>query len=350
MINYRVIKMADHKDDNEVMLNDLKTKIKTLDIVERKKAVALYGIFKQILNETEKEQARNDEEYKKYNELTAQITTHMDDIIEGKRTITEEELAFWKQEDPNFVADPSLNVAESIKSFWKGFVVNGDFYHGECDGVILEHLVHIDAHTDEDENDSSKRIVTLTFEFTENEFFENKSLWIKLHSEHDEAVRSEASEIKWKNNPTVEKTQKKQKNKRSGQTRIIHKEIQKKSFFEMFNKFEADADEEPEDKQDDEEGSMNLYILEETVNEILDMMPYALEYFLDVRPDEDDEGKTIEEEDEDNEDDEGDDDSDDEDRHKFKSRKNSEHQGDKKKQDKPAKQDKDAPKQECKQQ
>lgn len=344
--------MADHQDDNQTILNDLKAKIKTLDLNERKKAVALYGIFKQILEEVKAEEATSDAEYNKYNDKTAIITTHMDDIIEGKRAVTEEEINFWKQEDPEYTPDPQNNTAEVIKGFWKGFLVNGDFYVGEHDAPILEHLLHIDAKTDVDEADDSKKIITLSFDFADNEFFENKNLFVKLHSENEEAVRSEASEIKWKNNPTVEKTQKKQKNKRSGQTRVIHKEVQKKSFFEIFNKYEADEDEEGDQKNnEDEDGTMNLYILEETINDILDMMPYALEYYLDVRPDEDEEGKTIEEEDEEDDED-GDEDSDGDDgkRHKFKkSRKNSEHQGNKK-QAQAGKPDKENPKQECKQQ
>lgn len=348
--------MADTQDDNAIILNDLRAKIKTLGVAERKRAVALYGIFKTILEEVKHEEASNDAEYNKYNDKTATITTQMDDIVEGKRAVNEEELAFWKQEEPEYVAPADANAAAVLKGFWKGFLLNGDFYTGEFDGPILEHLVHIDAKTDVDEKDGNKKIMTLSFDFADNEFFENKNLWVKLHSDNDEAVRSEASEIKWKSNPTVEKTQKKQKNKRSGQTRIINKEVQKRSFFEIFNKYEAE-DEEAEDRNADEEnGTMNLFILEETVNDILDMMPYALEYFLDVRPDEDDEGKTIEEDDEeDNEDDDeedGDDDDDDDDdegRHKFKSRKSSEHQG-KQKPTQGGKTDKDNPKQECKQQ
>lgn len=345
--------MADNQDDNQIILNDLKAKIKTLGVAERKKAVALYGIFKQILEEVKQEETHNDAEYNKYNDKTAVITTQMDDVIEGKRAVTQDEIDFWKQEEPEYASDPQSNALVAIKGFWKGFLLNGDFYSGDCDGPILEHLVHIDAKTDVDEANDSKKVVTLSFDFADNEFFENKNLWVKLYSENDEAARSEACEIKWKNNPTVEKTQKKQKNKRSGQTRIIHKEVQKRSFFEIFNKYEGEDDEEAEQKnQDDESGSMNLYLLEETINDILDMMPYALEYFLDVRPDEDDEGKTIEEEDDEEEDDnDGDDESDDEDggRHKFKSRKSSEHQGNKK-QAKDAKPDKENPKQECKQQ
>ena len=353
--------MADIKDENEIILNELKEKIKTLSVPERKKAVALYSLFKQIIEEVKKEQALNDEEYNKYNEVTALITTQMDEIIEGKRSITDAEIECWKQEEPTFVNDANINVAEPIKGFWKGFLINADFYHGDCDAAILEHLEHIEAKTEEDEIDGGKKIITLTFGFSDNNFFENKELWVKLHSEHDAAVRSEASEIKWKNNPTVEKTQKKQKNKRSGQTRVINKEVQKTSFFEIFNKYEADDEEEENDDKNHEndEGSMNLYILEETVNDILDMMPYALEYYLNVRPDEDDEGKTIEEEEEDDDedhdddnDDDKDEDEDDDERHKFKSRKSSEHQGSKKtdKNEKQSKQGKEAPKQECKQQ
>lgn len=345
--------MADQQDDNQIILNDFRAKIKTLDVAERKKAVALYGIFKSILEEVALEEKINDEEYNKYNDKTALITTQMDELIEGKRAVTQEELAFWQAEEPAYVL-PAQESPVAIPAFWKGFITNADFYHGECDEAILAHLVHIDAKTDVDETDAGKKIVTISFDFSENEFFENKNLWVKLHSENDEAVRSEASEIKWKNNPTVEKTQKKQKNKRSGQTRIIHKEVQKRSFFELFNKYEADEDEEADKNQDEEAGNMNLYILEETINDILDMMPYALEYYLDARPDEDDEGKTIEEEDEeDDEDGDDDEDEDDEGRHKFKSRKSSEHQGKKKeaaKGEKGDKGDKENPKQECKQQ
>ena len=348
--------MTDHKDDNKTMLDELKAKIKTLDIAERKKGVALYGIFKQIIDEVEKEKSLNDAEYKKYNDMTANITTQMNEIIEGKRVIHEDEINFWKQEEPEFVVDENLNIPEKIEGFWKLFLVNNDFYHGECDLAILDHLQHIDTKTDEDESDSDKKQITLTFGFSENEFFENESLWVKLYTENDEAQYSEASEIKWKNNPTVEKTQKKQKNKRTGQTRVINKEIQKRSFFEIFNKFEANDDEEHGDKNhENEESSMNIYLLEETINDIIDTMPYALEYYLDVRPEDDDEGKTIEEDDDDDNDDDEDDDNDDDDsdenneRHKFKSRKGSEHIGNKNK-DKQAQANKNNPKQECRQQ
>ena len=343
--------MADLKDEHDIMLNDLREKIKTLGVAERKRAVALYGIFKQILAEVRVEQEANDAEYDKYNDRTAVITTQMDEVIEGKRAVTEEEVAFWKAEEPGYALPADLAAAEPIKGFWKGFMLNGDFYTGEFDAPILEHLTRIDGKTDVDEADSSKRVITLSFDFSPNTYFENTNLWVKLHSEGEEAIRSEASEIKWKNNPTVEKTQKKQKNKRSGQTRIINKEVQKRSFFEIFNKFEAE-DDEAEERGEDEGATMNLYLLEETVNDILDMMPYALEYYLDARPDDDGEGKTVEEEDEDDEDgddDDEEDDDEDEGRHKFKSRKSSEHAGGKKTAQ-GGKTDKDNPKQECKQQ
>ena len=198
-------------DDNTIVLNDFAAKIKTLDVAERKKAVALYSIFKQILAEVKAEEDTNDAEYNTYNDKTAAITTQMDEIIEGKRGVSAEELAFWKAEEPEYVPTAEAGEPAPIKGFWRGFFVNGDFYQGECDAPILEHLVHIDAKTDVDEADPSKKVVTLSFDFSENTFFENKNLWVKLHSENDEATRSEASEIKWKNNPTVEKTQKKQK-------------------------------------------------------------------------------------------------------------------------------------------
>lgn len=150
-------------------------------------------------------------------------------------------------------------------------------------------------------------------------------LTTKLINVNDELVKSEGTEIKWKHNPTIKKTTKTQKNKRTGQTRSIVKEQQLRSFFEIFNDYVLDQEDEKEE-QDGEEPPMDLYTAEETVNEISESLPYALEYFLDINLENAD---AIEEEDE--EEDEEDDEDADRHPHKKKasknaSRKDSEHQ------------------------
>lgn len=167
----------------------------------------------------------------------------------------------------------------------------------------------------------------------------------KLIYVNDELVKSEGTEIKWKNNPTIKKTTKTQKNKRTGQTRSIVKEQQLRSFFEIFNDYVLDQEDDKEE-QDGEEPPMDLYTAEETINEISESLPYALEYFLDIKNEDDD---AIDEEDEEDEEDENDDE---DDRHPHKkkasknaSRKDSEHQ----KGGKPANQA-GGKQQECKQQ
>lgn len=323
--------MIQKQESQQKMLKEFEEKIKALPVPERKKAVALYGIFKQMLKIVNEEDDFNKKEYDIYNEITAEITGEMDSIIEGKRKINEEEIEFWKKEEPEFTVEESQNTPTAIKGFWKEFIVNGEFYYGECDLPILEHLTHIESLTKEDANDETRKQITISFTFSPNEYFENEKLDVKLNVINDEAVDNEFTPIKWKNNPTVKVITRKQKNKRTGQTRTINKETQKRSFFEIFSKYEIDDEDEltNKDYEEDNEEPMNIFLLETTINDFADMIPYSLEYYLDVRPDEDDEVKTNDEnldEIDEEDDDDLDDDDQDEDltRHKFKSRKNSE--------------------------
>ncbi len=208
----------------------------------------------------------------------------------------------------------------------------------------MSHLKKLEIN-DTDVDNTGQKICKLICHFSPNEYFDNETLTVKLIYLNDELVKSEGTEIKWKKNPTLKKTTKNQKNKRTGQTRSIVKEQQLRSFFELFNDFVADQDEEKDDQNDEEEPPMDLYTAEETVNEISESLPYALEYYLDVNKEDDD---AIEEEDE-----EEDDEDEEDNRHPHKkkasknaSRKDSEHQkGDKKAAPQPG-----AKQQECKQQ
>lgn len=75
-----------------------------------------------------------------------------------------------------------------------------------------------------DEKNEDLKETKLICHFSPNEFFENESLTVALTEMNEEIVKSVGTEIAWKKNPTVEKVKKTQKNKKSGQKRVVEKE------------------------------------------------------------------------------------------------------------------------------
>lgn len=122
------------------------------------------------------------------------------------------------------------------------------------DEEALKTLKRIEAVVSE--NPEKQHNFTLKFTFGPNDYFENDVI-IKEFDMKDEreANKTECTEIKWKEGKNVTKktVKKKQKNKKSGQSRTISKEVDQDSFFTFFRNMESkdhdeddDEDEEPE--------------------------------------------------------------------------------------------------------
>lgn len=313
-------------NSDQKLLTELKETIKKLPLNERKQAAVLYTLFEEIIAQKTAEDAANDACYKTYSEAINNITTSMDQIIEGKRQVTDDEIAYWKTNvEADFAPAPEANTGAPIKSFWRKFIENSKMYHGEQDLPLLEHLTHVEISDDTDAADKSLSTTTLALTFSANEWFTNPTLTVKLTTKDGELLKSEGTPIQWTNNVTVKKTTKTQKNKRNGQTRTITKEKQLKSFFEIFGNYTAeDADEKDDKGEDDEEASMNIWELSGLLEEFNDSIPYALEYYLGiVDEDDEEEGDDEEDEEESSSDDDkgGDKDGSDDDRPRFKGKK-----------------------------
>jgi nucleosome assembly protein 1-like 1 len=68
-----------------------------------------------------------------------------------------------------------------------------------------------------------------------NEIIKNTELTKKYYLEHDVPVKCESSVIEWvSKNLTLKEVKKKQKNKKTGQQRLITKLVKNKSFFSFF--------------------------------------------------------------------------------------------------------------------
>lgn len=146
--------------------------------------------------------------------------------------------------------------------------------------------------------------------FTPNDYFENTTLTATFHmKEPRDVIKTEGTEIKWKDSKDFTKKQvtKKQKNKKTGQTRTVTKEESVPSFFGLFSSITA-PDEEKELDEDEEKLQNDILDQVDIAYSLIEeAVPFSLEYFLGVRKD------YMGEEDEDFEDDEDDDDEDDED-------------------------------------
>ena len=119
--------MIDLFEEHHKVLSELKAKVKTLPIAERKKAAMLAEVFEQIIKlETEKQKA-HDTAFGLYSAAVEKITTEMDLVVEGQRKIREEELQYWKTAaEPTFVLKEEDNDQKPLAGFWRDYILNSD--------------------------------------------------------------------------------------------------------------------------------------------------------------------------------------------------------------------------------
>ena len=93
-------------------------------------------------------------------------------------------------------------------------------------------------------DDKKNRLQTFTFHFSENQFFSNDKLVIKVKHNEMDIVELEGTEINWKEGKDVTQYEKvkKQKNKKSGKTREVKEIVKMKSFFNLFKNWSPELD------------------------------------------------------------------------------------------------------------
>jgi len=150
---------------------------------------------------------------------------------------------------------------------------------------------------------------TLIFYFTKNDYFDHESLTktFKVNPATGYVNKIDSTEVQWKSedlNPTIEK--KKKKLKKKNEVKTVTKVEEVASFFNFFKNYEydenkekkekkaEDKDDEEEEEEDDQQIIDDEYDLGLFVKD--DFIPYALEYYLDINPenDEDYEDEEIE--------------------------------------------------------
>ncbi|KAL2914490.1 histone chaperone [Polyrhizophydium stewartii] len=275
------------------------------------KTDALDVQFRKELNELEK----------KYLALAQPVYDQRHSIIAGKHEPTDEEA---KREDEDDDEMPTTDAAgvKGIPQFWLQALKNLPYISNtitEDDEPALAHLVDIKLEYLE------KPGFKLTFYFTENEFFTNKTLTKTYFLEEAEDPsygdvvfdHAEGTTIDWKEGKDLSTTVeiKKQRHKATNKTRTVKKTVPKETFFSFFSPPQMPDD---EDEDEDAEANEEFEDLEERIQVDYEMgeaikdkiIPKAIDWFTGKALDyeDQDEFDEFDEDGEDGEDDEEDDD------------------------------------------
>lgn len=128
--------------------------------------------------------------------------------------------------------------ARKLPDYWLKVLTSSNLIKqqiGTDDEPLLKAIDNISV-VDEEGTDN----FTIVFDIAENDLITNKQLTKKFFLKNDEAVKTESTIIEWKGkNLTVKEVKKKQKNKKTGQQRVVTKTVEAKSFFNFFKTLEA---------------------------------------------------------------------------------------------------------------
>ena len=136
----------------------------------------------------------------------------------------------------------------------------------ENDREVLPHLINVTSK----ETNAPVKTISIELTFSENEWFTNEKLSLKVifKKDNDEEVEeTEGCLIDWKDGKDLskKKIKKKQKNKKTGETRQIVKSVPSESFFNAFESRKCPEPKEADDDESDEEFEKILEALEESM-------------------------------------------------------------------------------------
>ncbi|KPI85740.1 nucleosome assembly protein-like protein [Leptomonas seymouri] len=185
------------------------------------------------------------------------------------------------------LAKAAASPSGGIPNFWLTAMSNSEALNSlitEKDRDALSHLVDIKkTFIDEDPEKGD----CLTFYFSPNDYFTNATLTKEYHTEYDEdhgemrIADVVGCTIDWKSpkkNLTVVVKQKKQRNKKSGQMRIVEREEPCESFFNFFSPPTQDKEDDEEEEEDFFEQEMEMDV--EAGTALLEaVVPRAIYYY-----------------------------------------------------------------------
>jgi nucleosome assembly protein 1-like 1 len=157
-------------------------------------------------------------------------------------------------------------------------------YMREKDQDTLQYLTNVNA-----SESSDPPMTTVELTFKENDYFTNEKLLLKVQfkdDSKDEVAETFGTIIDWKDGKDItnKKIKKKQKNKKTGETRQIVKTVPAESFYNCFESRKAPEGGKDEADDEDEETEKLMDAIDESMQVAMDFndlyMWEALEYYL----------------------------------------------------------------------
>jgi len=160
-----------------------------------------------------------------------------------------------------------LKNVVGVPDFWATAIKNNQMMMQtirEKDADTLQYITNVEASETQE-----PRTITIKIFYKENEYFTNPHLELMVRfkdDQQDEVVETQGTIIDWKDGKDLskKKIKKKQKNKKSGETRTIVKTVPTDSFFNAFESRKAPEGVE-EDDEEDEETAKLLDAIDETM-------------------------------------------------------------------------------------
>lgn len=207
------------------------------------------------------------------------IQSQRDDILEKGYNEEFYSLEFGYNKEYSLINKELSDIVSSgvpIPHFWKTAIENSLFFTvNDKDKEILNFLTNIEIKHSE----TDKKSMTVSFHFSQNPFFDHtvlEKLYV-FNKKEDTFTEAKSTEIKWKGDaPNIKIVKKKIKKGKTNST--ITKEKKVSSFFNIFESKDAD-DEEDEEKEDDEEANLG----EEADFIQNELVPFGMEFYLDLQ-------------------------------------------------------------------
>jgi len=292
---------------------DIEQEKEIVDKLKELKPVPLmlksFAINHSLLKLKELEAEEQDEIAKKdalVNKEFQENLKHINDIINATRKPTDQELkdlAKYFTEEELAKKDELFAQIKPFEGYWLAAMRAHGLFKDvvtENDAKVLKSLTRVEYKMSEDA--AHPLNFSLHFHFAANEYFDHDVLSVLLHvKEPRDCNKIDGTDIKWKEgkNITRKTVTKKQRNKKTGQTRNVTKEEDCDSFFKLFKSCEHEEHEHDHDEEDDDHDHEIFDHVEWAYSFFEEIIPYSLEYFLGVRKDFGGEGDDEDFEDED---------------------------------------------------
>lgn len=279
--------MSGNKREKEVD-EQVKVNIRSLNTKDKIVCTALYNLLKERKEIDNEQQEELKNLFSKFSDMSNPLNKKALELVRGDRQPSDEELANMKDivTDEEELKQLQETQTTAVPQYWATVlknIVSIQKYMKSEDYDILKSLINIEI---VEEKDNSN--VAITLHFSENEYFTNSSLYVKIFvSEDDDETpeKSEGTEINWKEgkNITQKTIKKKQRNKKTGKDRIISKVEEVESFFNIFQTLVIDKDDDDEGDEEDFETMDKLDRTMEIVSVLVEQaVPYSIAYFLNT--------------------------------------------------------------------